>query len=289
MPFITVGKENTTDIDIYYEDHGTPGGQPVVLIHGYPLSGHSWERQIPPLLEAGYRVLTYDRRGFGQSSQPTSGYDYNTFAADLNKLIETLDLYDVVLVGFSMGTGEVGRYLGTYGTSRVACAGFMASLEPYLLKTDDNPQGVPGTVFADTMSAAVADRYAYFRSFYNDFYNTDEYLGSRVSQAVLDSSFDVAANASAYASVAAIITWTTDFREDVTKIAASGLPVLIAHGTHDRVLPIDSTARPFRDMMPGATYVEIEGGPHGMLWTHSDEVNDALARFLKSGSKSARF
>jgi pimeloyl-ACP methyl ester carboxylesterase len=280
MPFITVGKENTTDIDLYYEDHGS--GQAVLLIHGYPLSGSSWERQLPSLLEAGYRVITYDRRGFGRSSQPTSGYDYDTFAADLNRLIEVLDLKELVLVGFSMGTGEVGRYLGTYGTSRVARAAFLASLEPYLLKTDDNPAGVDGTVFAGTMAAAVKDRYAYFQDFYASFYNADEYLGTRVSQGVLDSSFDVAAAASAYASVAAIITWTTDFRADVAKIAASGIPVLIAHGTHDRILPIDSTARPFHGLLPDSQYVEIEGGPHGMLWTHSDEINDALMRFLKS-------
>lgn len=280
MPFISVGKENTTDIDIYYEDHGS--GQPVLLIHGYPLSGASWERQIPALLDAGYRVVTYDRRGFGKSSQPTTGYDYDTFAADLDKVINVLDLSDVVLVGFSMGTGEVGRYLSKYGRSRVAKAAFMASLEPYLLKTDDNPHGVDGTVFADIMSAAVKDRYAYFQSFYADFYNVDENLGSRVSQGVIDSSFDVAANASAYASVAAIITWTTDFRSDVKTIADYGMPVMILHGTHDRVLPIDATARPFHAMLPDADYVEIEGAPHGLLWTYSDEVNDALLRFLKS-------
>lgn len=137
MPFITVGRENTTDIDLYYEDHGT--GQPVVLIHGYPLDGHSWEKQVPVLLDAGHRVITYDRRGFGRSSQPTTGYDYDTFAADLHTLMETLDLTDAVLVGFSMGTGEVGRYLGTHGSARVAKAAFLAGLEPYLLKTDDNP------------------------------------------------------------------------------------------------------------------------------------------------------
>lgn len=280
MPFITVGKENTTDINIYYEDHGS--GQPVLLIHGYPLSGASWERQVPALLDAGYRVITYDRRGFGKSSQPTSGYDYDTFAADLDQVINVLDLSDIVLVGFSMGTGEVGRYLGTYGRSRVSKAAFMASLEPYLLKTDDNPNGVDGTVFADTMSAAVKDRYAYFQSFYTDFYNVDENLGTRVSQGVLDSSFDIAANASAYASVAAIITWTTDFRKDVKTIAGFGMPVMILHGTHDRILPIDATARPFRAMLPAADYVEVEGAPHGLLWTYSSEVNDALLRFLKS-------
>ncbi len=281
MPHITVGKENTTNIDIYYEDHGEPSGQPVVLSHGYPLDGHSWERQLPALLEAGHRVITYDRRGFGQSSHPTTGYDYDTFAADLNTVMEVLNLREAALIGFSMGTGEVGRYLGTYGSARIARAGFLASLEPYLLKTDDNPKGVDGSVFSDTMSAAVKDRYAYFQSFYETFYNVDENMGTRLSQGVLDSSFNVAANASAFASVAAIATWTTDFREDVASIAASNVPVLIAHGTHDRILPIDSTGRAFHDLLPEAMYAEVEGAPHGMLWTHSDEINDILARFLK--------
>jgi pimeloyl-ACP methyl ester carboxylesterase len=280
MPFITVGKENSTDIDIYFEDHGS--GQPVVLIHGYPLSGHSWERQIPPLLEAGYRVITYDRRGFGQSSQPTVGYDYDTLGSDLHHLLEVLDLREVVLVGFSMGTGEVGRYLGTYGPARIARAAFMAPLEPFLLKTGDNPAGVDGSVFDDTVSAARKDRYSYFRAFYDTFYNVDENLGVRLSQAVLDSSFAVAANAGAYASVAAIGTWTTDFRQDVAKIAAYELPILIAQGTGDRILPIDSTGRQLHNLLPNAMYVEVDAAPHGMLWTHSDEVNDILARFLKS-------
>jgi pimeloyl-ACP methyl ester carboxylesterase len=279
MPFITVGTENTTDIEIYYEDHGS--GQPVVLIHGYPLSGASWEKQLPALLDAGYRVVTYDRRGFGRSGQPTTGYDYDTFTADLNALLEQLDLRDIVLVGFSMGTGEVGRYLGTYGTERVAKAIFVASLEPYLLKTDDNPSGVPGTVFADTTAAAGKDRYAFFKDFYTNFYNLDENLGTRVSQEVVDASWAVAASASAYASVAAIASWTTDLRADVARIAGSDIPVMILHGTHDRTLPIDSTARPFRQLVSRAHYVEVEGAPHGLLWTHADEVNQALLEFLQ--------
>ena len=157
MAFITVGQENSTDIELYYEDHGT--GQPVVLIHGYPLDGHSWEKQSAALLKAGYRVITYDRRGFGRSSQPTTGYDYDTFAADLDTVLTTLDLTDAVLVGFSMGTGEVGRYLGTYGSARVARAAFLGSLEPYLLKADDNPDGVPQEVFDGLLAAVTADRW----------------------------------------------------------------------------------------------------------------------------------
>lgn len=283
MGFVTVGKENTTDIELYYEDHGS--GQPVVLIHGYPLSGASWEKQIPALLDAGHRVVTYDRRGFGRSGQPTTGYDYDTLAADLDKLLEILDLTDVVLVGFSMGTGEVGRYLGSYGPGRVAGAVFLAPLEPYLLRTGDNPDGVDESVFADTISAAAGDRYAYFTDFYANFYNTDDNLGARVSQEVVDRSWNVASSASAYASVAAIRTWTTDFRADVARIAGYDLPVAIVHGTRDRILPIDSTARPFRKLLPQSHYVEIEGAPHGMLWTHGDEVNAALLDFIRRVSR----
>ncbi|GAA2943828.1 alpha/beta fold hydrolase [Streptomyces griseoincarnatus] len=275
MPFITVGQENSTDIELYYEDHGS--GQPVVLIHGYPLDGHSWEKQTAALLAAGYRVITYDRRGFGQSSQPTTGYDYDTFAADLNTVMETLDLRDAVLVGFSMGTGEVGRYLGTYGSERVAKAAFLASLEPYLLKTDDNPTGVDGSVFEGIEKAVTADRYAYFTAFYQDFYNLDENLGTRISEEALRNSWNVAAGSSAYASIAAVATWTTDFRGDLAKI---DVPALILHGTADRILPIEATGEPFHRALPQAEYVVIEGAPHGLLWTHAQEVTDALLAFL---------
>lgn len=275
MPFITVGSENSTSIDLYYEDHGT--GQPVVLIHGYPLDGHSWEKQSAALLAAGYRVITYDRRGFGQSSQPTTGYDYDTFAHDLSVVLDTLDLNDVVLVGFSMGTGEVGRYIGTYGSARVAKVAFLASLEPFLLRTDDNPTGVPQAVFDDIRAAVTADRYAYFTDFYKSFYNTDDTLGTRLSEEALRNSWNVAAGASWFASSAAVPTWITDFRADIPKI---DVPALILHGTADNILPIDATGRPFHALLPEATYVEIEGAPHGLLWTHAAEVNEALLAFL---------
>ncbi|WP_169949141.1 alpha/beta fold hydrolase [Microbispora sp. H11081] len=275
MAYITVGQENSTAIELYYEDHGS--GQPVVLIHGYPLDGHSWEKQIPALLDNGYRVITYDRRGFGRSSQPTVGYDYDTFAADLNTLLETLDLRDVILVGFSMGTGEVGRYLGTYGSARVAKAAFLASLEPFLLKTEDNPEGVDGSVFEGISAAVTKDRYAYFTEFYDAFYNTDENLGTRLSEEVVRANWNTAAGASWYASSAVVPTWTTDFRADIPKI---DVPALIVHGTADRILPIDSTGRPFHRALPQAEYVEIEGAPHGLLWTHAQEVTDALVAFL---------
>ncbi|PJE93968.1 alpha/beta hydrolase [Streptomyces carminius] len=275
MPYITVGQENSTDIELYYEDHGT--GQPVVLIHGYPLDGHSWEKQIPALLKAGHRVITYDRRGFGQSSQPTTGYDYDTFAADLNTVMTTLDLNDAVLVGFSMGTGEVARYIGSHGTERVAKAVFLAPLEPFLLKTDDNPEGVDGSVFEGILEAVTADRYAYFSDFFQNFYNLDETLGSRISEEAVRASWNTASRSSFHASTACVPTWTTDFREDIPRI---DVPALIVAGTGDRILPIDATGRPFHRALPAAEYVEIEGAPHGLLWTHAQEVTDALLKFL---------
>jgi len=275
MAFVTVGQENSTNIDLYYEDHGT--GQPVLLIHGYPLDGRSWEKQTAALLDAGYRVIAYDRRGFGLSSKPTVGYDYDTFAADLNTVIETLDLNDVALVGFSMGTGEVGRYLGTYGSKRIAKAAFLASLEPFLLHTDDNPTGVPSDVFEGIEKTATEDRYAWFKDFYANFYNLDENLGSRISQAVVDASWNVAIGSAPIAAAGVVQSWLTDFRADIEKV---DVPSLILHGTADRILPIDATAREFTKRLPDAEYVEIEGAPHGLLWTHAAEVNAALLGFL---------
>ena len=275
MAFVTVGQENSTNIDLYYEDHGT--GQPVLLIHGYPLDGRSWEKQTAALLDAGDRVIAYDRRGFGLSSKPTVGYDYDTFAADLNTVIETLDLNDVALVGFSMGTGEVGRYLGTYGSKRIAKAAFLASLEPFLLHTDDNPTGVPSDVFEGIEKTATEDRYAWFKDFYANFYNLDENLGSRISQAVVDASWNVAIGSAPIAAAGVVQSWLTDFRADIEKV---DVPSLILHGTADRILPIDATAREFTKRLPDAEYVEIEGAPHGLLWTHAAEVNAALLGFL---------
>lgn len=277
MAHLSVGTENTTPIELYFEDHGS--GQPVVLIHGYPLSGASWERQTVALLDAGYRVITYDRRGFGRSSQPTMGYDYDTFASDLNILLETLELDDVVLIGFSMGTGEVGRYLGTYGSKRVDKAVFLGSLEPFLLQTENNPAGVPQEVFDGLHAAVTDDRYAFLTDFFMNFFNTDEFLGNRLSEEALRAHWTVAAGAGAHAMVAAQATWLTDFREDIARI---DIPAMIVHGTADNILPIDSTGREFAKAMPIAKYVEIEGAPHGMLWTHAPEINDALLRFLNS-------
>lgn len=275
MPRITVGTENSAPIEIHYEDHGS--GQPVVLIHGYPLNGASWEKQERVLLQAGYRVITYDRRGFGKSSQPTVGFDYNTFAADLNDLLEHLGLTDVVLVGFSMGTGEVVRYLGTYGSARVAKAVLLGAIPPFLLKTGDNPDGVDGSVFDGIKEAVLNDRPAYFKNFLDNFYNVDVLGGTRISEQAWQNSFIVAVGASPFAAHACVDTWLTDFRDDLSKI---DVPTLLMHGDADRILPYAATAARLPDLIKDLEFVTVEGGPHNIAWTHPDEVNAALLAFL---------
>ena len=276
MGYVTVGTENSTDIELYYEDHGS--GQPVVLIHGYPLDGSSWEKQTAVLLEAGKRVITYDRRGFGKSDRPTSGHDYDTYAADLSALVSALDLQDAVLVGFSMGSGEVISYISRYGTHRVSKAVFIGALQPFMLKTDDNPSGGLTQEAVDGMLDTIkADRYAFFTGFLQNFYNTDENLGSRISEEALRNSWQLAANMSPYTSVWAVSTWFHDWRADIDKI---DVPTLILHGTGDLNVPIDITSRVLAKMLPNATYIEIEGAPHGMPWTHGEEINKALLEFL---------
>lgn len=275
MGFINVGTENSTPIELYYEDHGT--GRPVVLIHGYPLDGSSWERQSRELRDAGLRVITYDRRGFGRSSKVETGYDYDTFAADLNAVLTSLDLHDITLVGFSMGTGELARYARLFGTDRVAKFAFLASLEPGMLA-----QGVPQDTFDGIAAAAKADRFAWFTQFYRDFYNLDENLGSRISQDAVTASWNTATGSAPVAAYAVVPAWIEDFSADVAAVRESGKPVLIAHGTSDNILPIDATGRPFHDALPEAEYHEIDGAPHGMLWTHATEVNEILLPFVQS-------
>lgn len=275
MPNLTVGSQNGAAIEIHYEDHGT--GQPVVLIHGYPLDGNSWERQERALLQAGRRVITYDRRGFGRSSRPTVGYDYDTFAADLDALLGHLDVTGVVLVGFSMGTGEVVRYLATYGSSRVQKAVLIGVVPPYLRQAEDNPEGVDGQVFEDIKAAIITDRYAYFDAFFDDLYNVDMLGGTRISEQARRAAFAVAAGASPYATYACVDTWLTDFRSDLPKL---DVPVLVLHGTEDRILPISATAARLPQLIDDIQLVTVDGGPHNIPWTHPDEVNHALLGFL---------
>jgi non-heme chloroperoxidase len=283
MSYVTVGKENSSKIDLYYEDHGA--GQPVVLIHGYPLSSASWEKQVPVLLNAGHRVITYDRRGFGKSSQPTTGYNYDTFAEDLHKLIKHLELREFALVGFSMGGGEVARYLGKYGSKNVSKAIIISGVPPFLLKTPDNPEGVDGSVFEGVQKAVAADRYAFFTEFFKNFYNTDILLNISTSVQVVQASWNVAAGSSATACLACVPTWHEDFRKDVNKI---DVPTLVMHGDADRILPIAASGLRTAKLIKGARLSVVKGGPHCITWTHADEVNAELTGFLgRATAKSA--
>ena len=277
MPKVIVGRENSADIEIHYEDHGA--GQPVVLIHGYPLSGRAWDKQVPVLLEAGYRVITYDRRGFGQSSQPVVGYDYDTFAADLDRLLDQLDLSDAVLVGHSMGTGEVTRYLSAYGSARVAKGVLVSPIPPFLLQTSDNPDGVPQSLFDGFVGAAQSDMPAWMKGFLDNFYNFDTLGGSLVSDQAYQASWNLAVSASATAAVACIPTWATDFRADLDKV---DVPMLVVQGNDDQVLPLEKTGQRLPGLINDVHLVVIEGGPHAIPWTHADQVNTALLDFMRN-------
>jgi non-heme chloroperoxidase len=276
MPFVTVGKENSTPIDLYYEDHGS--GRTVVLIHGFPLSGRAWERQERALIADGHRVITYDRRGFGKSSQPGSGYDYDTFAADLDKLVTALDLRDFDMAGHSMGGGEIARYLGVYGSERVRRAAIVSGIPPYLLKTPETPNGVPQEIFDQIEAGLRADRFAYFTEWNKAFYNLDETLGTRISSEAVQDSWNAAVSASPAGTIACVATWHTDFRADLPRI---DIPVLVLHGTADHILPIEACGPRTHELIKGSEYVAIEGAPHGLCWTHADEVNAELLRFFK--------
>ncbi len=276
MSFITVGKENSTNIDLYYEDHGS--GKPVVLIHGWPLSGASWERQVPVLVAAGHRVITYDRRGFGKSSQPLDGYDYDTLAEDLHTILAKLELRDATLVGFSMGGGEVARYLGKYGDERVEKAVFMAAITPFLLKTSDNPGGSDASQFEGTQKSIAADRPAFLTGFFSTFYNVDVLKGKQISDEAIRLSWNIAAGASPKGTHDCVHSWLTDFRADLAGIK---IPTLVVHGDSDRILPIAGTGQRTHEAVKGSKLVVIKGGPHGINWTHADEVNRALLDFVK--------
>jgi pimeloyl-ACP methyl ester carboxylesterase len=275
MPYIKVGQENTGSIELHYEDYGS--GTPVVLIHGYPLSGRAWDRQVPALLEDGHRVITYDRRGFGKSSQPSGGYDYDTFAGDLHALMETLNLRDAVLVGHSMGTGEVTRYLGRYGSARVAKGVLISPIPPFLLQATDNPEGLPASLFDGFMHHARDDAAAWMKGFLDNFFNIDKFRGTLVSDQYYDACWNIAVSASAIATVACIPTWETDFRADLPKI---NVPMLVIQGDDDRVLPYPKTGQRLPGMIKDVQLVTIDQGPHAIAWTHADQVNAALLKFI---------
>ena len=275
MPFVTVGRENSAAVRIYYEDHGS--GPPVVLVHGYALNGHSWEKQEAALLTAGHRVITYDRRGFGASSRPSSGYDFDTLASDLHLLLSRLNLRGVVLAGFAMGAGEVARYLAAHGSERVRAAVLVAPLLPFLLKTDDSPEGIDRSVFDGITACIAADRPAAMKDFLDRSYNIELLDGTRVSDQAWHNSFYVAISASAHAAVRCITACTEDFRGDLATIS---IPVLIIHGDQDRVLPYEATSRRLPALLKNARSALIAGGPHAIIGTHADEVNQALLRFI---------
>jgi non-heme chloroperoxidase len=275
MPYLKVGQENTGSIELYYEDHGS--GQPVVLIHGYPLSSRAWEKQVPMLLDDGRRAISYDRRGFGRSSQTAVGYDYNTFAADLHVLLESLDLRDVVLVGHSMGTGEVTRYLGRYGSARVAKGVLISPIPPFLLQTADNPDGLPASLFDGFMQSARQDSAAWMKGFLDNFFNIDKFRGTLVSDQYYQACWNIAVSAAPTAAVACIPTWETDFRADLPKI---DVPMLVIQGDDDRVLPFPKTGQRLPALLKDAQLVTVDQGPHAICWTHADQVNAALLKFI---------
>jgi pimeloyl-ACP methyl ester carboxylesterase len=276
MSTITVGQENSTPINLYYEDHGS--GPAVVLLHGWPVDSRSWEPQIHPLLAAGHRVITYDRRGFGQSSRPTAGYDFDTLAGDLDKVLTELDLREVTLIGFSLGTGELARYIGNHGTARLKGCVFIESLAPSFAKSDDNPEGVDQAGVAGVQQAILDDRFAWLTGLVGDFLNLDEYLGKRVSEETVRAIWDAGADASPWATWACPPGWLDDFGADIKQI---DVPTLILHGTADRILPINGQGRRLHTALPDAHYVEIDGGPHVMCVTHAEEVNRELLAFLR--------
>ena len=276
MPFVNVGKENSGDIELYYEDHGS--GKPVVLIHGWPLSGASWEKQTLGLVNFGCRVITYDRRGFGNSSKPTTGYNYDTLADDLHKVISKLDLRDVTLVGFSMGGGEVARYVGKYGSRHVSRAVFISAVPPFLLKTSDNPAGIEKSVFDGFKFSLLQDRPAFLAKFLSDFYNVDVLKGKSISDQAVQVSWNVAAGASPSGTIDCVTAFgETDFRKDLEKFT---IPTLVIHGTGDRIVPFAISGKRTADIVKGSKLVAIDDAPHGLIWTHADRVNTELLNFL---------
>lgn len=282
MPYITVGKENSSDIRIHYEDHGK--GSPMVLIHGFPFSGTAWEKQEAELLKANHRVITYDRRGFGQSDHPSIGYNYDTFADDLHQLITELDLTDVTLVGHSMGTGEIARYLGTFGSKRISRAVFISPIPPFLLKTNDNTTGVDSSVFEGIKSAIVEDRSEYMLEFIKHFYKTEKGFGKIVSTGKSRSDFNLGTSASAIATLACVSAWLTDFRPDLPKI---DIPCLVIQGVDDAILPIESTGLLLAKILK-VRLVKIEDGSHGIPWTHADIINKEILDFVNERTSNKK-
>jgi non-heme chloroperoxidase len=279
MSMITVGQENSQEIELYYEDLGS--GPAVVLLSGWPLDSRSWEPQIHTLLAAGNRVIVYDRRGFGRSSRPLEGYNFDTLAADLDKLLTELDVRDATIIGFSLGTGELARYIGTYGTERLRSCVFIESLAPSFVQSEENPNGVDQAGVDGVRQAILDDRAAWLTGLLGDFLNLDDYLGKRVSEETVRARWAEGIDASPWATWACVLTWLEDFHEDIKRI---DIPTLILHGTADRILSIDGQGRRLHAALGDAQYVEIDGGPHVMCVTHAAEVNRELLAFISQES-----
>lgn len=273
MAYVPIGFENKHNLELHFTDHGQ--GEPVLLIHGYPFDGSAWERQETALIEAGYRVITYDRRGFGESSKPSIGYDYDTFASDLKTVIETLELKNVTLIGHSMGTGEIARYLGRYGSENIVRAVMVSPIPPFLLKTEDNKTGVDASVIEGMKAGIKKDPYAFLTTFLKNFYSAGTLSKDGVSEDKLRADFIVGARVGAAAFLKSVDTWVEDFRPDVAKI---DVPLLIIHGDQDKILPIEATAEILKKTV-GELHV-VKGGSHGIMWTHHEEVSTAIIEFL---------
>lgn len=280
MSYIAVGTENKYNLELHFTDRGA--GEPVILIHGYPFNGAALERQEEALIAGGFRVITYDRRGFGESSKPSIGYDYDTFASDLHTIIETLDLKDVTLIGHSMGTGEIARYIGRYGSENVFRAVMISPIPPFLLKTTDNQGGVDAKVFDGIKEAIKKDRYAFMSEFLKNFYNSGPESKDRtlVSEDKLKADFNLGVSSGNAAFYKCVDTWLTDFRPDVAKI---DIPLLVIQGDADKILPIDVTGRVLTKTV--GKLVEVKGGSHGIPWTHYEQVNAAILDFLNENRK----
>jgi non-heme chloroperoxidase len=275
LGLLTVGRENSTSIDLFYEDHGA--GATVMLVPGFPLTGRFWEKQTDALLHEGHRTITYDRRGFGASRRPAHGYDVDTLAADLNALMTALDVREAVLVGMSTGSGDVVRYLSSYGSKRIVRAVLLSPIVPCLLKGNDNPSGLEGATFERMLSAAAADRPAFISWFIDQSFRVSGRPHPELSNAALQYARATGVDSTSTGLPEYIASWLTDFRPDLTRV---DVPVLAIAGGADAIVPSEAAAKLLPSLLRDCTFLEIEGAPHNCFWTHADSVNRAMLDFI---------